>query len=63
MKKHFINAYWWSANVDRPHNCLIEGDSSTRINLGFFKLENDEFILTEIGKLQFENWKNNNGII
>jgi len=36
MKQIFIEAMWWDIKNDKPHNVFIEGDKSTRLNLGWF---------------------------
>jgi len=62
LRDYFIDAYWWNFETNAPHYCLIEGDTNTRINLGYFKLVDDEYKLTEYGMKSFKKWLANYGI-
>lgn len=59
-KELFIKAYWWNQNQNRPHQSLIEGNTETILNLGWFKLTDEEYKLTDVGEKNFTIWKENN---
>lgn len=55
-----INSMWWNLKENIPHNCLILGDKSTIINLGWFELINNEWSLTNEGELNYKILLKNN---
>jgi len=55
-----IDRYWWDIKHNKPHNSLIEGDTSTTTNLGYFKLVDDEYKLTEEGIKSYKKMRRNN---
>lgn len=52
-------AAFWDSKNHKPHNCMIKGDTSTRINLAWFIKENGKYYLTKTGKNHYQIWLNN----
>lgn len=53
----FKKAMWWNETKNIPHDCLIEGNKNTAINLGYF---DEKYNLTEYGKCALKMWKSRN---
>ena len=51
---------WWDKKNEKPHNCFILGDKSTRINLGWFEFIGGEYFLTGRGEKHYKTWLKNN---
>lgn len=59
MKQIFIEAMWWDIKNDKPHNVFIEGDKSTRLNLGWFIKKESIYELTEAGIIAYNTFLKN----
>lgn len=53
---------WYDPKNKKPHNSLIKGDKSTRINLEWFIEKNGEYYFTDRGLKNYEIWLSNNGL-
>ncbi len=59
-KKFLIDRYWWNSKDNKPHNSLIEGDITTTTNLGYFRLVDGKYKLTEEGIKSYNKMRKNN---
>ena len=48
-----LKRFAWTEN-NLPTPCLIDGDKTTRINLGWFKKEKECYILTDEGMKNYK---------
>lgn len=56
--KFIDDRYWINPKTKQPWECLIEGDTSTKINLGWFT---QDFKLTDKGVEAYKTLLKNNG--
>ncbi len=49
----------WDQKKNKPHNCFIEGDTSTRINLGWFYFQDGHYDFTAKGMENYVIWIEN----
>jgi len=59
MIETFIEAMWWDKNNNKPHNVFIVGDTSTRLNLGWFIKKGNEYQLTQAGDTAYKTYLDN----
>lgn len=54
---------WWDEDNHKPYDCMIEGDTSTRVNIGWFTEKDGQYYLTDHGRLNYGIWLKNNDLI
>ncbi len=53
---------WWDTKNQKPHGCMIVGDTSTRINLEWFIERDGSYFLTPKGEENYKIWLENNSL-